>query len=205
MSHTRTRTVSRIQDRLIDELIGICRGVIADDEVDEKEAIFIGQWIEQHRDVADRWPVNVLYARLTEMLKDGVLNLSEQQELLETLREMTGDSADYQTVSKSTSLPLDRPPPEVNFGGNTFCLTGRFVFGSNLDCEEAIVELGGEVVTNPTSDTDYLVIGEMSSPDWVHTAFGRSIEKAVAIREGGTSLAIVSEEHWVDAMGHASQ
>ena len=74
MGLTHTRSISRIQDRLIDELIGICRGVIADDEVDEREAIFIGQWIEQHRDVADRWPVNVLYARLKEMLKDGVLN-----------------------------------------------------------------------------------------------------------------------------------
>ena len=115
MGLTHTRSISRNQDRLIDELIGICRGVIADDEVDEREAIFIGQWIEQHRDVADRWPVNVLYARLKEMLKDGVLNLSEQQELLETLREITGDSADYKTVSKSTSLPLDRPPPGVPF------------------------------------------------------------------------------------------
>ena len=101
MGLTHTRSISRIQDRLIDELIGICRGVIADDEVDEREAIFIGQWIEQHRDVADRWPVNVLYARLKEMLKDGVLNLSEQQELLGTLREIIGDSADYQTVSLS--------------------------------------------------------------------------------------------------------
>ena len=205
MSRTHSRSTSRIQDRLIDELIGICRGVIADDEVDEKEAIFIGQWIEQHGDVEDRWPVNVLYARLTEMLKDGVLNLSEQQELLETLREITGDRADYQTVAKSTSLPLDRPPPEVNFNGSTFCLTGRFVFGSNLDCEDAIMELGGEVAANPTSETDYLVIGEMSSPDWVHTAFGRGIEKAVAIRDGGSTLAIVSEEHWVNAMGLVSQ
>ena len=158
MGLTHTRSISRIQDRLIDELIGICRGVIADDEVDEREAIFIGQWIEQHRDVADRWPVNVLYARLKEMLKDGVLNLSEQQELLETLREITGDSADYQTVSKSTSLPLDRPPPLVSFAGCTFCLTGRFVFGSNLDCEEAIIELGGEVTSSPTVDLSLIHI-----------------------------------------------
>ena len=70
----RSRTSIRIQDRLIDELIGISRGVIADGEVDEREAIFLGQWIEQHREVAGKWPVNVLYARLTEMLKDGILS-----------------------------------------------------------------------------------------------------------------------------------
>jgi hypothetical protein len=69
-----SRRELEVQDRLIDELIGICRGVIADDNVDEREAIFLGQWIENHRDIANRWPVNVLYARITEMLKDGVLS-----------------------------------------------------------------------------------------------------------------------------------
>jgi hypothetical protein len=73
-----SRRELEVQDRLIDELIGICRGVIADDNVDEREAIFLGQWIENHRDIANRWPVNVLYARITEMLKDGVLSKDEQ-------------------------------------------------------------------------------------------------------------------------------
>ncbi|MCZ6503034.1 MAG: NAD-dependent DNA ligase, partial [Gammaproteobacteria bacterium] len=91
----RSRNAGRVQDRLIDELIGISRGVIADGVVDEKEAIFIGQWIENHREIADSWPVNVLYVRLTEMLKDGVLSEDEQKELLETLRDLTGDSSLY--------------------------------------------------------------------------------------------------------------
>ena len=78
MSKTaRSKTAQRIQDRLIDELIGVCRGVIADGVVDESEAIFIGQWIEQHREVADRWPANIVYARVTEMLKDGILSAEE--------------------------------------------------------------------------------------------------------------------------------
>ena len=47
-----SRRELEVQDRLIDELIGICRGVIADDNVDEREAIFLGQWIENHRDIA---------------------------------------------------------------------------------------------------------------------------------------------------------
>jgi NAD-dependent DNA ligase len=189
---------------MIDEMIGICRGVIADDMVDEKEAIFLGQWIANHRDVADRWPVNVLYARLTEMLKDGILSGSEQLELLETLREITGDSSIYQTEGTSTSLPLDKPAPEVSFSGKVFCLTGRFVFGSNLDCEEAIVELGGDVTTTLAQDTDYLIIGEICSPDWVHTSFGRSIERAVELRDQGHNVCIISEQHWVESMSVAN-
>jgi hypothetical protein len=196
----RSTNASRVQDRLIDELIGVCRGVIADGRVDEQEAIFLGQWIENHREIADRWPVNILYTRLVEMLKDGILNTEEEAELLATLRDLTGESALYQEPNRSTSLPLNRPAPVVEFAGKTFCLTGRFVFGSKVDCEETILEMGGDTVDLPTSETDFLVIGEMGSPEWVHTTFGRAIEHAIELREGGANLAIISEEHWVDAL-----
>jgi len=198
----KARTPNRVQERLIDELIGICRGVIADGRVDENEAIFIGQWIENHRDLATRWPVNVLYARLTEMLKDGILSTEEEQDLLTTLKDITGENNIVEGGVQATRLPLDRPEPEVTFVDKTFCLTGRFVFGSGIECEETIFELGGSVVEQPGKETDYLVIGELSSPDWAHTTFGRSIEKAVELREAGHPIAIISEERWVDSLSN---
>jgi len=198
----KSRGTRRLQDRLIDELIGISRGVIADGSVDEREAIFIGQWIENHREIADKWPVNVLYARLLEMLKDGRLTEAEKEELLQTLKDITGESSTYQEPNRSTTLPLTRPYPDVVFEGRTFCLTGKFVFGSNIDCEETIVELGGIVEPSLTNDTEYLVIGEIGSPDWIHTTFGRSIEKAVEMQSGGHPIKIISEEHWVNEMAH---
>ncbi|MDG1206840.1 MAG: BRCT domain-containing protein [Pseudomonadales bacterium] len=196
----RVTTKDEIQDRLIDELIGVCRGVIADGRVDEQEAIFLGQWIENHREIADRWPVNILYARLVEMLRDGIMSESERAELLLTLRDLTGESLIYQEPNRSTTLPLDNPQPEIDFTGKSFCLTGRFVFGSELECEEAILELGGDIVEAPNMVTDYLVIGELSSPDWVHTSFGRSIEHAVDLKQQGSSISILSEEHWVNSL-----
>ena len=196
----RSKTAAKIQDRLIDELIGICRGVIADGEVDEKEAIYIGQWIENHREIAEKWPVNILYARLMEMLRDGVLNKTEKVELLETLRNITGDSAMFQEANHSTTLPLDAPAPSITFAGKSFCLTGRFVFGSTFDCEETISELGGSISESPSEETDYLVIGEFCSPEWRHTTFGRSIELAVELKENGGSISIVSEEQWVESL-----
>ncbi len=200
MSKARSRTAASIQDRLIDELIGVSRGVIADGVVDEREAIFMGQWIENHREVADKWPVNVLYARLTEMLKDGILSRGEQGALLETLKEITGGASSIDQ-SHSTTLPLDRPMPSVEFEGATFCLTGRFVFGSQIECEETISEMGGIVDDAPNAETDFLIIGELCSPDWEHTTFGRNIENAVELREQGHPIRIISEEHWVDQLG----
>jgi len=196
----KSTAINRVQDRLIDELIGVCRGVIADGRVDESEAIFLGQWIENHREIADRWPVNILYTRLIEMLKDGILSTDEQGELLGTLRDLTGESTLYQEPNRSTSLPLNKPAPTIDFTDKTFSLTGRFVFGSKVDCEETILEMGGHIVDMPSNETDFLVIGELCSPEWVHTTFGRSIERAVELREGGSSISIISEEHWVDAL-----
>ena len=194
----RSKVASRVQERLIDELIGISRGVIADGAVDESEAIFIAQWIESHREIANRWPVNVLCARLAEMLKDGVLSDAEQDELLETLKELTGERSPLEESNRSTTLPLCKPAPPVVFEGKEFCLTGRFVFGPMIDCEETILELGGEVAQSPGKEIDYLVIGELGSPDWVHTTFGRDIERAVELRAHGNPIRIVSEEHWVN-------
>ncbi len=200
MPRERSRNARRLQDRLIDELIGISRGVIADGVVDESEAIFIGQWIESHREIADKWPVNVLYARITELLKDGTLTADEQKQLLETLKEITGGDISYMESTKSTTLPLTRPEPELMFEGGVFALTGKFVFGSNTECESVITDLGGTIVPAPTVETDYLVIGELGSREWAHSAFGRSIENAIELQANGSAIAIVSEEHWVDEL-----
>ena len=196
----RSKYLARVQDRLIDELIGIGRGVIADGVVDETEAIFLGQWIENHREIADRWPVNVLYARITEMLKDGVLSPEEQRDLLETLREITGGIFNFRDANRSTTLPMSHPQPAIRFENSVFALTGRFVFGSRAECEDVIADLGGTVVQSPTADTDYLVVGEIGSPDWAHSSFGRSIERAVELQGQGHGISIVSEEHWVSQL-----
>ena len=195
-----SRTINRGQDRLIDELIGICRGVIADDNVAEQEAIFLGQWIENHREIADKWPVSVLYSRISEMLLDGILSASEQRELLLTLKQLTGSGSSFQGPNRSTSLPLNQPPPVIEYAGRSFCLTGRFVFASITECAETVSEMGGVIDQSPTRETNYLVIGELSSPEWVHATFGRSTERAIELRDQGHGIQIVSEECWVNSL-----
>lgn len=188
----------RLEDRAIDELIGICRGVLLDGAVMESEARGILQWVEANRHVANGWPANVLYSRLRDMLIDHVLDSEEEAELVELLADITGGGmpVDRRIASLSSALPLCRPAPDVAFHDKSFCLTGKFVFGSRKQCERVIVERGGDAVGSPTQKTHFLVVGSIGSTDWIHSTHGRKIEAAVELRAADHPIRIVSEEHW---------
>ena len=118
---------ARVTDRTIDELIGICKGVIADGAVTTEEARFLAQWMAANRESAAQWPAKILYHRLSEMLVDQTLDPAEQAELLELLRQITGSDGPTNTslANRSSSLPLTRPAPEIHFDDRFFCLTGK--------------------------------------------------------------------------------
>ncbi|MNF12093.1 hypothetical protein D3C80_2134780 [compost metagenome] len=46
----------------------------------------------------------------------------------------------------------------------------------------------------------YLVVGAIGNEQWLHSTYGTKIKKAVELREAGAPLAIVSEEHWQQAV-----
>ena len=193
----------RLTDRAIDELVGLCKGTLADGIVTQEEAQFIANWIEANRHAADVWPANVLYKRIREMLEDGHLDPNEQAELLDLIADATGGglAPTPEDASGSTALPLCDPPPSVEFEGRVFCLTGKFVSGKRSDLQAAVEIAGGICKSSPSRTTDFLVIGEIGSRDWIHSTHGRKIEKAVTLRdEQGTGISIVSEQAWADAL-----
>lgn len=81
-----------------------------------------------------------------------------------------------------------------------FVFTGKFAFGPRAECQRQAVARGGLCEENVTQRTTYLIIGTFGSRDWVHTPFGRKIEKAVKYREAGLGVAIVAEEHWAGCL-----
>ena len=84
------------------------------------------------------------------------------------------------------------------FKNQCFCLTGKFMMGPRANHEFEIKDRGGITHANVTEETNYLVIGSMGSTDWLHSTFGRKIEKAVSLAERGHPIALISEEHWAD-------
>ncbi|MDK2956512.1 MAG: hypothetical protein PWQ57_2008 [Desulfovibrionales bacterium] len=194
---------ARVSDRTVDELIGMAKGFVADGEISPGEADALVRWLKVNQALApDDFVVKHLTKRIVTMLEDGVIDAEERKELFEILSELCGqDAAPGAAHSFSTTLPLDTPYPNICFAAATFCLTGKFACGTRTKCQQVVEKLGGVNHKVVRLDTNYLVIGSIGSRDWIHTSYGRKIEKAVNYKEKkGASIAIVCEEHWAEAV-----
>lgn len=186
---------ARLTDRQIDKLIGLAKGITADHVVNEEEAKFLRKWLIANKSIKNDSLLDSLFLRVEEMLSDDTLNKQESKELLEILKNFTGGHFEMGEVAKSSTLPLDTPQPKIFFPKKRFCFTGTFQFGNRKACELVVNELGG-VTGSLTTETDYLVVGTYATDDWIHSIYGRKIEKALAMKKQKSSIAIISEKHW---------
>lgn len=192
-------TASRRADRASNELVGICRGLLADGHVNEMEAAFLKDWIERNAQFVGVYPFDQIYRVLSEILRDGKIDSDESADLHDTLIRFIGGEAfdeTAQTTSLSTALPLNDPQPTIVYPGSAFVVTGTFVFGKREKVANEIEHRGGVICASPSKKTQHLVIGELGSRDWINSNAGRKIEKAVELRKSGCAIAIVSEPHW---------
>lgn len=188
-----------IQDRQIDTLIGMGKGVLADGKVNQAEAEFLMSWLVQSRQASDNPIIINLLQKVTAMLEDGVLDKGESDELLGILRKISGEQSEIGELAKTSSLPINDPLPEVNFEGASFLFTGTCAFGTRKQCNDATQSLGGTVAKSVNKNLNYLVLGTYVTDSWVHETFGRKIEKAVEYRDSGVPIAILTEEHWASS------
>ncbi|WP_444922663.1 BRCT domain-containing protein (plasmid) [Microbulbifer sp. DLAB2-AF] len=186
-----------LQDRQIDTLIGLSKGITADGQINQSEAEFLKGWLYQNSETKNPIILNLL-EKVSGMLADGVLDSDESAELFTTLQAFTGETSVDGEVPKSSTLPVCTPPPHIQFTGKTFLFTGTCAYGSRKECQKVIEALGGVSASRVTKSLDYLVLGTYVSDSWIHESFGRKIEKAIEYRDSGLPLTIVTEEHWAN-------
>lgn len=192
-------------ERDISEMLGLAKGVLADGHVTDAEADLLRGWTAQHPDALHHWPINVLYERLARAFEDGRIDDAERLDLAELLQSIVGGTAGLiGGDDAATALPFDAPPPTLAWGGAIFVFTGKFAYGTRNDCERVAEARGGLCDDTLTKRTTYLVIGTFGSRDWVHTSFGRKIEKAVEYRRKWGRLSIVGEDHWAGSLSSSA-
>jgi len=197
----------RIDRRSADALAGLAAGLVADNVVTQDEAVFLKNWIEGNLAHLDDPVINLLYRRLSSMLADGKLDAEESTDLLGMLRGLGGVcdtaasfGAPPEAISRPTDLPLCAPPPLLCFEGKNFVFTGIMAFGPRKDCQQLVADRGGILGGAVSKKVDYLIVGSVGNEQWRHASYGTKILKAVELREAGAPIAIVSEDHWQNAV-----
>lgn len=88
------------------------------------------------------------------------------------------------------------------FEGKAFVFTGKFDFGTRKECQQTVIQRGGECpdMSFVSHNIDYLVIGEKGSPAWKRGSYGNKIESAIIARKEHGTPAIISELHWKNSL-----
>ncbi len=187
-------------DRGMNELIGICRGILADGVLVQEEAEFVLNWLRRSEPVRTSGCGQEIYRILMRALADGTMDSADEEQIIRAVHALIGGTPTKKgepAESYSAQLPLDTPEPSVCIGGNSFCFTGKFEFGKRSDCEGAAERLGGTVHSTVRKGTTFLVIGTFGSRDWAHSSMGRKIEAAMELRKLHGLPRIISEELFV--------
>ena len=92
----------------------------------------------------------------------------------------------------------------VVFAGQCFCFTGTMASLKRSAAEREVRARGGQAVDTVNAQLDYLVVGHTPSRGWAHGNFGRKIESARTLRDGGAARPrILSEGTFLDALAAA--
>lgn len=176
-------------------LNGLCKGLIADRNLNETEIRYLDWWLTQNGALKYNYPGKELFSLVKSILSDGIITPEESTTLHKVLIDFTGCDLDTGVVDGlATRLPID-VVENVLLEGKRFCLTGEFLAGKRSIVENIIRESQGLISNGITKSLDYLVIGTMSSRDWKFSSHGRKIEKAINYRDAeGGKLKIISEE-----------
>ena len=216
-------------DSLPEELLGICKGIVADDVVNGQEAAFLLQWIESNAGLIEStYAIKTLFFRLREVLEDGDFTSMEGREVLRLIHDLIlptqqrfatnieiGTSTRcYPTENKrgqrhagSEGLELVNPRTDIfdeveaiDFTA-AFCFTGVFALGPRGECERATAKHGATILNNPLKSRKvYVVVGAVASPEWKYGNYGNKIETAMKYRKDGAKTFIISEDVWADAL-----
>ena len=181
--------------RAVNEMLGLCRGLIADGVLTEGEVACLNNWVRANSEVATLFPIRAITERLQRIFADRVVTDEERSDLLELLQKTTGQEGVF-SEAKTTTAVFDDPLPEIVIPGKAFCFTGKFAAGTRTWCVQRIIDRGGVFHDLPKHETNYLVIGVLASRDWAFSSFGRKIERALELKRT-SQLRIVPEEHWL--------
>ncbi|MBN7827362.1 BRCT domain-containing protein [Bowmanella dokdonensis] len=185
-----------IYEAKINEFLGVLQGVVADGSVNRQEFDFLIGWLRENDVVEDDWLVEQVVSRANQIMSDGIVTQGELTEFGDLVKQLTGYQFNETGSAECSSIAYLEDSIEKIEQDSLICFTGTFVSGSRRILEGLAVSKGLKPKNRITKSLNYLVIGELVTPDWRFQSYGRKIEQAVKYREEGIPIKILSEKNW---------
>ena len=179
------------------QLLGLISGITADGHLHDLEIQFLRTWLAEKRSDGEHWLHHRLSTIIEHILADGEVTDEERAELMRALQDAAGVNFTETGCVTLDAIAFPADDCEVVFANTTFCLTGKFFFGSRGECEAVTTEAGGTCVGSVNRNTRYLVIGSAgATKSWKQATYGQKIDSAMKLKEKGLPIQIITEEVW---------
>ena len=182
----------------INEFLGLISGIVADDVINASELQYLLGWLSAREEVINHPITQDVSYKILDYTNIKEPTETETNTLLNFLKKTTGTN--FSDTGATSTGPLDHIADIIESMSHMnarICFTGVFNKGSRKEVEAIANDLGATTRKDPSKSIDYVIIGSQISPDWKHSSFGRKIQKAVELRDGGHPLYILTEDHWL--------
>lgn len=164
--------------------------------VTDSEILFLDLWLKDNKAYTSLFPLNVIKQRIDAILASGIITQAERENLCRELTAIQGNNfRETGMAGGFSNASIFDQPDCIIIKDSVFCLTGQFASGPRDRCERALKKFGAVLAANITQKLDFLVVGSLSSRDWIASGHGRKIEKALHYRQKGIPITILSEEN----------
>lgn len=197
----------------LQKLQGIFHGILADNEITEKEILNLKSWINNNDHLIGFYPYDEISTLLVAILSDGIITTDEVNILKVFFSEFIDKSIDTnidldhieQLKEDYTVSGVCSMCPEIEFEGKLFCFTGASDKTTREGFSNIVTSLKGHFRNSISSKTDYLIIGNGGNPCWAYSCYGRKVEQALNLRKKGCKIIIIHENDFLDALSELTE
>lgn len=189
-------------------LHGVIAGIASDGRIELDEVIAFRDWLNDHDHLSGLWPFEEISSVVRQVLADNVIDEEEHALLLNLFTAFVRDED-----KRALDLPFNELGkrlsgicahcPTVTFAEHSFCFTGASERGTRTELRHQVERWGGEFHPNVRSATDFLIVCGLGNDSWAYECYGRKVEKAMEMRRRGSSIMVVHEFDFWDALDDA--
>lgn len=192
-----TAQIKNRTEKACAQLLGLIAGITADGHLHDLEIQFLRTWLSEKRSDGEHWLHHRLSTIIEHILADGEVTDEERVELMKALQDAAGVNFTETGSVTPDAIAFPADDCEVFFANATFCLTGKFFFGSRGECQAATTDAGGTCMSSVNRNTRFLVIGSAgATKSWKQATYGQKIDSAMKLKEKGHPIQIITEEVW---------